>query len=69
MNRPLHLGQTILYLSKTLMYVLHYDSMKTKYESKVKLCNVVTDILVYERDEKDLYKNIEKDEGTKFHRS
>ena len=51
------------------MYVLHYDSMKTKYESKVKLCNVVTDILVYERDEKDLYKNIEKDEGKKFHRS
>ena len=43
--------------------------METKYESKVKLCNIVTDILVYEREEKDLYKNIEKDVRTKFHRS
>lgn len=49
--------------------MLHYDSMETKYESKVKLCNIVTDILVYEREEKDLYKNIEKDVRTKFHRS
>lgn len=69
MNRPLHFGQTIPNLSKTLMYVLHYYSMETKDESKVKLCNIVKDFLVYEREDKDLYKNIEKDVGTKFHRS
>ena len=38
MNKPVYLGQAILDLSKTLMYEFHYDYMRSKYGSKVKLC-------------------------------
>ena len=38
MNKPVYLGKTILNLSKTLMYEFHYDYMRQKYGSKVKLC-------------------------------
>ena len=48
MDRPVYLGQTILDLSKTLMYEFHYDYMRPKYGSKVKLCHMDTDSFVYE---------------------
>ena len=38
MDRPVYLGQIILDLSKTLMYEFHYDYMRPKYSSKVRLC-------------------------------
>ena len=38
MDRPVYLGQIILDLSKTLMYEFHYDYMRLKYSSKVRLC-------------------------------
>ena len=31
MNKPVYLGQTILDLSKIVMYEFHYDYMKKKY--------------------------------------
>ena len=31
MNKPVYLGQTILDLSKIVMYEFHYDYMKRKY--------------------------------------
>ena len=38
MNKPVYLGQAILYLSKIVMYEFHYDYMKPKYGENLKLC-------------------------------
>ena len=38
MNKPVHLGLSILELSKILMYEFWYDHVKPKYSQKVKLC-------------------------------
>ena len=38
MNKPLYLGQEILDLGKTLIYMFYYNCMQPKYERKVKLC-------------------------------
>ena len=42
MNKPVHLGQAILDLSKTLIYEFHYDYMRPKYGSKVNSCYMDT---------------------------
>ena len=46
MNEPVYLGQTILDISKTLMYEFWYDYLKPKYGDKVKLCYMDTDSFV-----------------------
>ena len=54
MNKPVYLGQTILDLSKTIMYEFHYDYMIPKYArstseaagDKLKLCHIDTDSLI-----------------------
>ena len=46
MNEPAYLGQTILDISKTLMYEFWYDYLKPKYGDKVKLCYMDTDSFV-----------------------
>ena len=61
MNKPVYLGQAILDLSKTLMYEFHYDYMRPKYGSKVKLCYMDTDSFIYEIKTKDFYRDIAKD--------
>ena len=38
MNKPVHLGFSILELSRILMYEFWYDYIKTKYGEKSKLC-------------------------------
>ena len=48
MNKPVYLVQTILDLSKTLMYEFHYDYTRPRYGSKVKLCYMDNDSFVYE---------------------
>ena len=48
MNKPVYLGQAILDLSKTLIYEFHYDYMRPKYGSKVKLCYMDTDSFFFE---------------------
>ena len=45
-NKPLYLGMSILDISKALMYEFWYDYVKPKYNDKVKLCYVDTDIFV-----------------------
>ena len=53
MNKPVYLGQAILDLSKTPMYEFHYDYMRRKYGSKVKLCYMDIDSFVYEIESED----------------
>ena len=66
MNKPVHLGQAILDLSKMLMYEFHYDYMRPRYGSKVKLCYMDTDSFVYEIETEDFYWDIAKDVEKRF---
>ena len=66
MNKQVYLGQAILDLSKTLMYEFHYDYMRPKYGSKVKLCYMDTDSFVYEIETEDFYRDIAKDVEKRF---
>ena len=67
MNKPVYLGQTILDLSKIIIYEFHYDYMKKKYEEKnLKLLYMDTDSLVYKIKTRDLYKDIADDVETRF---
>ena len=66
MNKPVYLGQAILYLSNTVMYEFHYDFMKPKYGSKVELCYMDTDNFVYEIETEDLYRDISRYVDTRF---
>ena len=45
MNKPVHLGLSILELSKTSMYEFWYDYVKPKYGEKAKLCFMDKDIV------------------------
>ena len=46
MNKPIHLGMSILDISKMLTYELWYDYLKPKYGDKVKLCYTDTDSFI-----------------------
>ena len=46
MNKPVHLGMSILDISKTLMYEVWYDSIKSKYQDRAKVCYMDTDSFV-----------------------
>ena len=45
MNEPVHLGLSILQLSKILTYEFLYDNVKPKYSKKAKLCYMDTDMV------------------------
>ena len=45
MAKPLHLGMSILDISKMLMYEFWYDYINPKYCNKAKLC--YTDLDIY----------------------
>ena len=47
MNKPVHLGLSILELSKILMYEFWYDYVKAKYGEKAKLCYINTVIWIH----------------------
>ena len=66
MNKQVYLGQAILDLSKTLMYEFHYDYMRPKYGSKVKLCYMDTGSFVYEIETEDFYRDIANDVEKRF---
>ena len=61
MNKPIYLGLSILYISKTLMYEFWYDYIKPKYEDRVKLCYTDTDSFVIYIKTEDFYKDISND--------
>ena len=52
-NKSVYLRQAILDLSKMLMYEFHYDYMRPRYGSKVKLCYMDPDSFVYEIETED----------------
>ena len=43
MNKPVHLGRSILKSSKTLTYEFWYNYIKPKYQYNAKLCYMDTD--------------------------
>ena len=61
MNKPIYLGQSILDISKTLMYEFWYEYLKPKYGDKIKLCYTHTDSFVIEVKTEDLYAYISDD--------
>ena len=65
MKKPVYLGQTILDLSKIIMYEFHYDYMKPKFEG-LQLCYMDTDWLVYHIKTKDFYADIANDVEERF---
>ena len=60
MNKPVHLGLSILVLSKILMYEFWYDYVKPKYGEKAKLCYMDTDSFIVYINTDDIYKDIQK---------
>ena len=66
MNKPVHLGLSILELSKILMYEFWYDYVKPKYGEKVKLCYMDTDSFIVYIKTDDIYKDIAEDVETRF---
>ena len=61
MNKQIYLGQTILYISKTLMYEIWYDYIKPKYGDKARLYHVNTDSYVMRIKTDDFYRDIAGD--------
>ena len=57
-NKRLYLGMSILDLSKSLTYDLHYNYIKTKYGDNAKLLFTDTDSPAYEIRTIDFYKDI-----------
>ena len=57
MNRPVYLGQSVLDISKTLMYEFYYDYLQKKYGDKVKLCYTDTDSFIIHVLTEDFYKD------------
>ena len=58
MNKPTHLGLSILEISKILMYEFWYDYMKPKYNDNVRLCYMDMDSFIMNIKTNDFYKDI-----------
>ena len=61
LNRPIYIGFSVLEVSKLLMYNFHYNHIKMKYGSKVKLLFTDTDSLCYEIETDDIYEDMQAD--------
>lgn len=60
LNKPVYIGQTILHLSKLVIYDFHYNFMKNLYEDNIKLLFTDTDCLMYEIETPNLNEDIVK---------
>ena len=66
MNKPVHLGMSILDISKTLMYEFWYDFIKPKYGNNVKLCYIDTCSFIINIKKEDFYEDIANDVEKRF---
>ena len=66
MDKPAHLGLSILELSKILMYELWYDYVKPKYGEKTKWCCMNTGSFNVSIKTGYIYKDIAEDVETRF---
>ena len=69
MNKSVYLILLILDLSKTVMYEIWYDYLKSKYGKKTKLCYMDTDSFITHIKTEDIYKNISEDVKKRFNTS
>ena len=60
-NKPVYLDMGILDLSKSLMYDVHYNYIKTKHTDNAQILFTDIDSLAYEIKTKDFYKDINPD--------
>ena len=65
-NKPVHLGLSILEISKTLTYEFWYDYMKPKYGDNMILCYMDTDSFIMHIKTEDFYKDIADDVEKRF---
>ena len=65
-NKPVYCGMAILDLSKTLMYDFHYNYIKPKFGENAKPLFTDTDLLCYEIQTDDFFKDIFQDVDQKF---
>ena len=61
MNKPLYLGISILYISKTLMYNFWYDYFKPKYGGRAKFCYTDTYSFIINIITEDFFQDISND--------
>ena len=66
MNKPVHLGLSILEISKILMYEFWYDYIKPKYSDNAKLCYTDTDSFIIHIKTEGFYKDIANDVKKRF---
>ncbi|GFX54401.1 uncharacterized protein TNCV_3825001 [Trichonephila clavipes] len=59
--KPIQVGMVILDISKVLMYSFHYEYMKHRYDSKVRLMYTDTDSFIYEIKTDDFYSDMKED--------
>ena len=69
MKKLVHLGFSILELSKILIYELFYDYVKTKYGEKANSSHTNTDSFSVYIKTADIYKGIAEDVETRFNTS
>jgi hypothetical protein len=60
LSKPFYVGMSILDLSKTLMYDVHYNTIKKEYGNNTKLLFTDTDSLMYEIKTDDVHKDFTK---------
>ena len=61
MNKPIYIGQSVLDISKTLMYEFYYNYLKPKYGDKIKLCYMDTDSFIFYVETNDFFEDIKDD--------
>ena len=66
MNRPFHLGLTILEISKIVLHEFWTDYEKLKFGEEAKLYYMDTDIFVVYIKTQDIYSDFAKDIQTRF---
>jgi hypothetical protein len=66
LKKPIYLGMSILDISKTLMYDLHYNYIKPMYGNDAELLFTDTDSLCYEITTEDFLKDISDDVYERF---